>query len=84
MPLSRIPAVGVDATGTPSSTTFLRGDNVWAETGGSAGGTIFVNSQTISSNYTMPVGSSGSSTGPITIAVGVTVTLSAGSRWVVL
>lgn len=30
MPLSKIPAVGVDATGTPSSTTFLRGDNVWA------------------------------------------------------
>jgi hypothetical protein len=72
------------ATGTPSATTFLRGDNVWAETGGAAGGTIFVNSQTISSNYTMPAGSSGSSTGPITIASGVTVTLSSGCRWVVL
>jgi hypothetical protein len=30
MPLSKIPAVGVDATGTPSSTTFFRGDNTWA------------------------------------------------------
>jgi hypothetical protein len=29
MPLSKIPAVGVDATGTPSSTTFFRGDNTW-------------------------------------------------------
>ena len=72
------------ASGTPSSTTFLRGDNTWASTGGSAGGTIYVNSQTISSSYTMPSGSSGSSTGPITIAVGVTVTLSSGCRWVVL
>tara|TARA_R110000823_G_C15890231_1_gene495944 strand:- start:958 stop:1326 length:369 start_codon:yes stop_codon:yes gene_type:complete len=30
MPLSKIPAVGVDATGTPSSSTFFRGDNTWA------------------------------------------------------
>lgn len=30
MPLSKIPAVGVDATGTPSSTTFFRGDNTWS------------------------------------------------------
>lgn len=72
------------ATGTPSATTFLRGDNTWAATGGSAGGTIYVNSQTISSSYTMPSGSSGSSTGPITIAIGVTVTLSSGCRWVIL
>jgi hypothetical protein len=72
------------ASGTPSSTTFLRGDNTWASTGGSAGGTIYVNAQTISSNYTMDAGYSGSSTGPITIASGVTVTLSSGCRWVVL
>jgi hypothetical protein len=30
MPLSKIPAVGVDATGTPDSTTFFRGDNTWS------------------------------------------------------
>ena len=30
MPLSKIPAVSVDATGTPSSSTFFRGDNTWA------------------------------------------------------
>ena len=30
MPLSKIPAVGVDATGTPDGTTFFRGDNTWS------------------------------------------------------
>jgi hypothetical protein len=39
MPLSKIPAVGVDATGTPSSTTFFRGDNTWAAAGGITSGT---------------------------------------------
>jgi hypothetical protein len=39
MPLSKIPAVGVDATGTPSSTTFLRGDNTWSAAGGITSGT---------------------------------------------
>jgi hypothetical protein len=83
---TNLTAIVPSASGTANSTTFLRGDNTWATPsgGGVAGGTIFVNSQTISSNYTMPVGSSGSSTGPITIASGVTVTLSSGCRWVVL
>jgi hypothetical protein len=48
------------------------------------GGGIFVNSQTISSNYTIASGSSGSSAGPVTISSGVTVTVSSGSKWVVL
>jgi len=45
---------------------------------------IHVNSQTISVSYTIAAGSSGSSAGPITVASGVTVTVSSGSRWVVL
>jgi phage-related tail fiber protein len=40
MPISKIPAVGVDATGTPSSTTFFRGDNTWAAVVGTPVGTI--------------------------------------------
>ena len=44
---------------------------------------IFVNSQTVSANYTITVGSSAMSAGPVAVAGGVTVTVSSGSRWVV-
>lgn len=45
---------------------------------------IFVNSLTIGTSYTIPAGSSGVSAGVVTISSGVTVTVSSGSRWVVL
>lgn len=52
MPISKIPAVGVDATGTPSSTTFFRGDNTWAEVVGTPVGTVlFFASSTAPTNY---------------------------------
>ena len=47
-------------------------------------GGIIVNSKTITSSYTIPSGSSAMSTGPITINSGVTVTISSGSKWVIL
>lgn len=49
-----------------------------------AGGVVYENGNTISSNYTMTTGRSGMSAGPITISSGVTVTLPSGSRWVIL
>jgi len=45
---------------------------------------IHMNSQSISTSVTIPVGYSANSTGPITIASGQSVTVSSGSRWVVL
>lgn len=42
---------------------------------------IKLNGQTISAGYTLPVGYNGLSAGPITIADGVTVTVSDGSAW---
>ena len=45
---------------------------------------IIVNNQTISASYTIPVGSNAMSTGPVTAASGVTVTVSAGSRYIVI
>jgi hypothetical protein len=44
---------------------------------------IIVNNQTVSASYTIPSGSSAISSGPITVASGVSVTLPSGSRWVV-
>ena len=44
---------------------------------------IFVNSTTVSSNYTIGTGYNGQSIGPMTVASGVTVTVASGQRWVV-
>jgi hypothetical protein len=45
---------------------------------------IIINNQTITASYTIPVGSNAMSTGPVTAASGVTVTVSAGSRYIVI
>lgn len=45
---------------------------------------LFVNNQTISTSYSLPAGYSATSSGPITISGGVTVTVPSGGRWVVL
>jgi hypothetical protein len=45
---------------------------------------LMVNSNTVSASYTIPSGSSAMSAGPMTVASGQSVTVSSGSRWVVL
>jgi hypothetical protein len=45
---------------------------------------FIVNSMTVSANYTIATGDSAMSVGPMTIASGVVVTVSSGSRWVVM
>jgi hypothetical protein len=45
---------------------------------------IIINNQTISASYTIPVGSNAMSTGPVTAASGVTITVSSGSRYIVI
>ena len=45
---------------------------------------LFVNNQTISTNYTIPAGSTAISGGPITVASGIAVTVSSGARWVTI
>ena len=57
----------------------------WGGVGGAqAGGVIFENSLTISSNYTLTTSKNGLSVGPITINSGATVTVPSGQRWVIL
>lgn len=79
----------LSATGSASSTTFLRGDNSWAVPPASAvgGGTdqiFFLNGKTVTTSYSIPSNQNAHSVGPITINTGVTVTVPTGSRWVVL
>jgi hypothetical protein len=45
---------------------------------------IFVNSQTISADYTIAAGQNGMSSGAVSVATGVTVTVSTGSAWTVV
>lgn len=45
---------------------------------------LHLNNNTISTAYTIPSGSNAISSGPITIASGISVTISSGSRWVVV
>ena len=45
---------------------------------------IQLNGQTVSADYTIPSGYNGVSAGPVTIADGVTVTVSSGSAWAVV
>jgi hypothetical protein len=56
---------------------------VWGTAGGS-GGVANENVQILTSNYTMTAGNNGESVGPITIVSGVTATIPAGSRWLIL
>ena len=60
-------------------------NGAWGGVGGAqAGGVIFENSLTISSNYTLTTSKNGLSVGPITINSGVSVTVPSGHRWVIL
>ena len=45
---------------------------------------LFVNSATVSANYSIPSGSNAVSAGPITVNSGVVVTVPSGSTWVVV
>ena len=61
----------------PSTGTFTV-PNVEASNG------MLVNSATVSTSYSIPVGSNAIAAGPITVGSGATVTVPSGSRWVVL
>ena len=68
-----------DGAGTISFASISSG-----ATGGGTDAVFVQNSQAVTTDYTVPSGKSASSTGPITLNAGVDITLSAGSRWVIL
>lgn len=53
-------------------------------TGGGVDAVFYENSQSVTTSYTITTGASASSTGPISIASGATITIPDGSRWVIL
>lgn len=57
---------------------------VSAASGASGNPILYENDSVITGSYTIGVGKNASSTGPLTINSGVTVTLPAGSRWIIL
>jgi len=71
-------ALTISSAGAVTTPNVLTGAEVVASNG------LMVNSNTVSASYSIPSGSSAMSTGPMTVASGVSVTLPSGSRWVVL
>ncbi len=64
-------------------------DGTWSQVGGGAtgggGDQVFVeNARIVTTNYTLTIGKSAESVGPITINSGVTVTIPSDERWVIL
>ena len=55
-----------------------------AASGVVANGAMFQNVQTIPSSYSITSGTSAISAGPMTLSAGVTITVPAGSKWVIL
>ena len=68
----------VTDAGYDTTTNTLNSRNFIANNG------MICNSNTVSSSYTIPSGSSAMAVGPMTVASGQSVTVSSGSRWVVL
>lgn len=60
-------------------------NSAWGGIGGAqAGGAIVTNKTTATSSYTIASGENGLSVGPVSVASGVTVTISSGQRWLIL
>ena len=74
-----------DQTG--HSGQFLTTDGTtadWASVDGAKEGVFWENDRTLSNSYSIPDGKSAVTAGPVTLGAGVTVSLGASSRWVVV
>lgn len=78
------PSVGETGFNTTLNCLETYSGTAWASASLVASGTINQNNQTVLANYTMSANTSGVSSGPISLANAVTVTLPSGSRWVIV
>lgn len=83
-----VTAAKINASGTASSSVFLRGDMAWqtvpagAPTGTSDEKVFFNNENAVDNNYTVPANTNSISAGPLTI--NATITVTSGSTWVII
>ena len=76
----------LSATGTPSATVALKGNNTWGQAGGPSLGTdaiIRTNGKTIVADITFLGTENGMSAGPVTIADTKNVTITDSSTWTI-
>jgi hypothetical protein len=59
-------------------------DKITPSSGGLTVAGLILNSNSVSTNFTIPTSFNGFMTGPVTISTGVTLTVSTGSRFVVV
>lgn len=83
MSLTKVQSGLIDATGTPSASTFLRGDGTWAAAG-AINNIFYLNGQTITDDYTIADNTNAGSFGPITIDTGVDVVIGTNSYWTIV
>lgn len=77
----------LSATGTPSASLALKGDNSWGQAGGPSLGSnaiIRTNAKTISENISFAGTENGSTVGPVSITGSYTVTVTSGSTWTII
>ena len=80
----------INASGSASASTFLRGDMAWqsvpagAPPGSNDEAVFFNNENQVDNSYTIPTNFNSLSAGPVAIASGVTVTIPSGSVWVIV
>ena len=71
-------SVYADSNGDVDVSGKITGQEMTASNG------LFVNNKTVGTDYSIPSGYNATSTGPMTVTSGVTVTIPTGSRWLVL
>jgi hypothetical protein len=71
-------------TGSRGDTGFVGSTGDAAAQGGGEDQVFFENDQFVTTDYTIPTGRNALTTGPVEINDNVTITVSSGSRWVII